>query len=421
MTYCRFLPLSAFEFIRVAHMSDRRVGLWLIGAFGGVGTTTAVGLAALARGLVPTTGMVTALPAFADLPFDRAMGFVVGGHDIRQTSFSRAAAELHERSYVFNHALLSACEPSLAEWSKNVRPGVVYHANAAITALAESGSVLDASTPLVAIERIQSDIREFKAEYDLEQVVVVNVASTEPLFELTADHKTLTALDAALKRRGAVALPTSSLYAYAALDAGFPYVNLTPSRGATIPALEELAVARGVPHAGQVAKSGESLLKSVLAPLFARRNLRVLSWVGHNILGNRDGQVLSDPSNKASKVKSKDALLGELLGYKPQSLVSIEYVESLDDWKTAWDHIHFEGFLGTKMTLQFTWQGCDSILAAPLVIDLARLALIAQRRGETGTMHALACFFKSPIGVAEHDFGKQFIMLEKYLEPDPLG
>ncbi len=87
-----------------------------------------------------------------------------------------------------------------------------------------------------------------------------------------------------------------------------------------------------------------------------------------------------------------------MLGYKPQSHVSIEYIESLDDWKTAWDHIHFEGFLGTKMTLQFTWQGCDSLLAAPLVIDLARLALLAQRRGESGLMPHLACFFKSPIG-----------------------
>ncbi|MBY0456472.1 MAG: inositol-3-phosphate synthase, partial [Gemmataceae bacterium] len=183
----------------------------------------------------------------------------------------------------------------------------------------------------------------------------------------------------------------------------------------TLPAREELARKRGVPHAGQDLKTGETLLKSVLAPMFARRNLRVLSWVGHNILGNRDGLVLNDPDNKSSKVTSKDKLLGELLGYKPQSHVSIEYIESLDDWKTAWDHVHFEGFLGAKMTLQFTWQGCDSLLAAPLVIDLVRLVALAQRRGELGTMPHLACFFKSPVGVAEHDFGKQFALLEAYL------
>ena len=199
------------------------------------------------------------------------------------------------------------------------------------------------------------------------------------------------------------------------MDAGFAYVNLTPSLGATIPALEELARAQNVPHAGQDAKTGETLLKSVLAPMFAKRNLNVLSWVGHNILGNRDGLVLNDPENKASKVTSKNALLGELLGYQPQSHVSIEYIRSLDDWKVAWDHIHFEGFLNTKMTLQFTWTGCDSILAAPLVIDLARLVLLAQRRGESGAMPALASFFKSPIGVKEHDLSAQFALLERYL------
>src|SRR5205807_6230915 len=130
---------------------------------------------------------------------------------------------------------------------------------------------------------------------------------------------------------------------FAALDFGFAYVNFTPSSGADLPALQELAAERGTVIAGKDGKTGETLLKTVLAPMFAARNLRVLSWVGHNILGNRDGLVLSDPRNKVSKVRTKDALLGELLGYRPQSHVSIEYIESLDDWKTAWDHVHFEG------------------------------------------------------------------------------
>jgi myo-inositol-1-phosphate synthase len=296
----------------------------------------------------------------------------------------------------------------------DVRPGVVYHPNPAITALADRPDVRHARTPREAVDLVQADLRAFQTAHALDQVVVANAASTEPPFEPADDHRSLEQLLPALGRPAP--LPASSVYAFAALDAGFPYVNLTPSRGATLPALEELARRRGVPHAGQDLKTGETLLKSVLAPLFARRNLRVLSWVGHNILGNRDGLVLADPENKASKVKSKDALLAELLGYRPQSLVTIEYVESLDDWKTAWDHVHFEGFLGTKMTLQFTWQGCDSVLAAPLVIDLARLVALAQRRGESGNLPHLACFFKSPVGVAEHDFGKQFGMLEDYLK-----
>jgi myo-inositol-1-phosphate synthase len=407
-------------------MSDRRAGLWLIGAFGGVGSTTALGLAALARNLVPATGMVTALPEFRSSELDPPGAFVVGGHDIRQTSFGRSAGELHARSAVFPEHVLSGVEPTLADWSRNVRPGVVFRANPAIISLADRPDVRHAPTPEAAIEQIQSDLRAFKADHRLDQLAVVNVASTEPPFDLGDEHQTLEALKAALGRSDPPALPTSSVYAFAALDAGFPYVNLTPSRGATVPALEELSRKRKVPHAGQDAKTGETLLKSVLAPLFAKRHLRVLSWVGHNILGNRDGLVLSDPQNKMSKVRTKDALLAELLGYRPQSHVSIEYIESLDDWKTAWDHIHFEGFLGTKMTLQFTWQGCDSVLAAPLVIDLARLVLMAQRRGQCGIVKELACFFKSPVGVPEHDFGKQFTMLENYLAvedgrkvPDP--
>jgi myo-inositol-1-phosphate synthase len=109
-------------------------------------------------------------------------------------------------------------------------------------------------------------------------------------------------------------------------------------------------------------------------------------------------------------------MLGQIFGYSPQTLVSIEYIASLGDWKTAWDHIHFRGFLGTPMAMQFTWQGCDSLLAAPLVIDLVRLVECAWRAGETGTLTFLASFFKSPLGVEEHDFARQFAMLEAWVE-----
>jgi myo-inositol-1-phosphate synthase len=396
-------------------MAQRRIGLWLIGACGGVASTTALGLAALARGLTPTTGMVTALPQFGGHDFDDPTSFVLGGHDIRRGSFLTAVRELHERSNVFDERLLTACAGDLEAWSANIKPGVVYKPNAAITALADRVDMRQARTPREAIDAIQADLKAFKSAQKLDQVVVVNAASTEPPFPAGDDQASLERLLPALDRPSQAALPTSAIYAFAAIDAGFPYVNMTPSCGATLPALEELARRRAIPTAGRDLKTGETLVKSVLAPMFARRNLRVLSWVGHNILGNRDGQVLNDPDNKASKVRSKDALLAALLGYKPQSLVSIEFVESLDDWKTAWDHIHYEGFLGTKMMMQFTWQGCDSLLAAPLVIDLARLAALAQRRGESGPMAHTACFFKSPVGVPEHDFGKQFLMLEAYL------
>src|SRR5262245_25871786 len=395
-------------------MATRRVGLWLIGAFGGVGSTVALGLAALARKLTPTTGLVTALPAFQRLDLDQPGDFVVGGHDIRRTDFRESGLGLNERSAVFTARQIEACTPELLAWSENVRSGTVLQTNGTIEAMAELPDVRSVRTPREAIERLQADLHAFRSKHRLDQVVVINVASTEPPFALTEEHRSLDALEAVLDQVALPALPASGIYAYAALDVGLPYVNFTPSLGNSCPALDELARTRGVPHGGKDGKTGETLLKTVLAPMFAARNLQIRSWVGHNILGGGDGRVLNDPENKASKVKSKDSPLANILGYKPQSLVSIEYVESLDDWKTAWDHIHFEGFLGTKMAMQFVWQGCDSILAAPLVIDLARLSLLAQRRRESGLMTHLACFFKSPMGTPEHDFFRQWAEFEAY-------
>jgi myo-inositol-1-phosphate synthase len=395
-------------------MNDRRVGLWLIGAFGGVGSTAVLGLAALRRGLIDTTSLVTAQPAFAHLKLDEPAAFVVGGHDVRHTHYRQSVQELHERSNVFNAALIEACLPDLTAWSENVRPGTVLNAGPTIAQLADLPEAQRAETPRAIIERIQADLKAFRTTHRLDQVVILNVASTEPPFELTEAHSSLDKIAAALERNPAM-LPASSLYAWAALDLGLPYINFTPSLGASFPAAEELALARNAPHGGKDGKTGETLLKSVLAPMFAHRNFKILSWVGHNIFGNRDGLVLDDPRNKASKVKTKDQVISSIVGYKPQTHVSIEYIESLDDWKTAWDHIHFQGFLGVKMTMQFTWQGCDSILAAPLVLDVARLGLLAQRRGEAGVMKHLACFFKGPMGVTEHDFFKQIELLEEYI------
>ncbi len=396
-------------------MSTRRVGLWLIGAYGGVAGTVTLGLAALRRGLASATGLTTALPAFVKLDLDGPAAFTVGGHDIRPGSFCQAALEMHQGSGVFDRALLDACTPDLDEWSGNVRPGTVLNAGETISRLAELPESRRADTARGVIDRVQADLRAFRETHWLDQVVVLNVASTEPPFELGEVHGSLERLAPALGQRHSPILPASSLYAFAALELGWPYVNFTPSLGASVPALGELAERTGAVFAGKDGKTGETLMKSVLAPLFARRNLEILSWVGHNIFGNRDGLVLDDPANKASKVRSKDALVSQIVGYSPQTLVSIEYIRSLGDWKTAWDHIHFQGFLGVKMALQFTWQGCDSVLAAPLVIDLARLALLAQRRGERGVLRHLACFFKSPMGVEEHDFFRQWAMLEEYV------
>jgi myo-inositol-1-phosphate synthase len=267
-----------------------------------------------------------------------------------------------------------------------------------------------------AVGRVRRALGEFRARCGAERVVVVNLASTEPLLADHPAHHSLAAFEAALDADTLESVCPSVLYAYAALREGCAYVNFTPSRGARVAALDELAVSRGVPYCGNDGKTGETLVKTALAPMFRYRNLRVLSWFGLNLLGNNDGLVLSDPAAKETKVQSKGSALPAILGYTPYSKVGIEYVPSVNDWKVAWDFIHFEGFLGTRMSMQFTWQGCDSILAAPLVLDLVRLSDLALRRGERGFLTHTACFFKDPIGVAEQNLTRQFQLLVDYAD-----
>ncbi len=400
-----------------------RTGIWLIGAWGGVSTTVAAGLAALRKGLSDTTGLVSSLPAFEGLNLANWDTFVIGGHEIRETNYATAAKELHNASQVFSLPLLDTVATDLEKWDKNVRVGSLINVGSKIEsfASAETRSHRGESTATV-IERVVRDLDEFRTNHKLDHVVVVNLASTEPPIDHSEDKTPIQKmnwkdLSRHLNNADGIALPASSVYGMAAMQAGCSYVNFTPSIGTDLPGLCEFAELQNALHAGRDGKTGETLLKSVLAPMFAARNLNVMSWVGHNIFGNMDGQVLDDPINKATKVSSKDHLLTEILGYKPQSLVSIEYIDSLGDWKTAWDHIHFQGFLGTKMAMQFTWQGCDSLLAAPLVLDLVRFTEREHRRGKTcGVMTHLASFFKSPMGQSGPEFAQQFARLKYWSE-----
>jgi myo-inositol-1-phosphate synthase len=398
-------------------MSRRRIGIWFIGARGGVAATATLGLLALEKQLVGNVGLVSCLPRFAELDLAHWDEFLVGGHEIRGGSIGEAVDRLHSESHVFDAAVVNACRGELAAIDARIRPGSLANSGPTIAGLA-STSMRDFTTETAAdaIRRLQNDLRTFQAEIAAERVVVVNLASTEPASSTADLPDNWDDLSRAIDESAAAALPASSLYAIAALDLGMAYVNFTPSLGATPVAIQQLAERRSTCHAGQDGKTGETLMKSVLAPMFANRNLQILSWVGHNIFGNLDGLVLEDPANKAAKVKGKDQLLGKILGYDPQSLVSIEYIRSLGDWKTAWDHIHFQGFLGTPMTLQFTWQGCDSLLAAPLVLDLVRLVELSHRRREVGLLRHLGSFFKQPLGVAEHDFSRQFSLLCAWAE-----
>lgn len=394
---------------------SKRVGLWLVGAHGGVATTVAVGLSALKLNVTENWGLVSELEQFSGLDLIQWSDIAIGGHEIRKTDALTEAFQLSGMTPAINRELIIKCESELKEFDKNVRPGIVYNVGDTILKISDQDFARKDKTARSAIDGIQADLKEFAKNHDLDQVIVVNLASTEPVIEPSGLPKSWAELEATLASPDCP-LPASSLYAIAALDLGWPFINFTPSLGSCPEAINELAIAKDTCHMGHDGKTGETFLKSVLAPAMANRNLEIMSWVGHNIFGNMDGQVLDNPVNKQTKVTSKDRLLGQILGYDPQTHISIEYIKSLGDWKTAWDHIHFRGFLGTPMIMTFTWQGCDSILAAPLVLDLFRFTELAARNGETGLLTFLSSFFKSPLGTEENDFAVQFKQLANWAE-----
>ncbi|GAB7038280.1 inositol-3-phosphate synthase [Catenuloplanes niger JCM 9533] len=356
-----------------------RTGVWLIGARGSVATTAITGALAVRAGLAGTDGCVTELPALARPSLPPIPSLVFGGHDITDTPLPKKAEALGAAGVLPAHLAAALCS--------------------------ELSDVDAAVLPLPAtVDGIARDIVRFRESNDLDRVVVINVASTEPV---PSDDLENADLDA---------LPPSSRAAFAAFLAGASFVDFTPSTGARLPMLDALARERGVPYGGSDGKTGETLVKSVLAPMFAARNLRVRSWSGLNLLGGGDGARLADPAANAAKTASKQRVLADTLGYEPQGTTRIDYVETLGDFKAAWDLISFTGFLGTGMRMEFTWHGCDSALAAPLILDLARLTAAAHAAGRTGPLPELAFFFKDPIGTAQGALADQWSRLVSFVD-----
>lgn len=382
--------------------ATQRTGVWLVGARGSVATTAVMGAAAGRDRLAATTGCVTESPDFAGAGLPAFGELVFGGHDVAPTPLPKRAEQLAHAGVVPGR-LPDLVRADLEAADAEVRPGT--------SALEGQGSQRELAAALAR------DLRSFRERHDLARVVVINVSSTESRPVPRAEHDHLEALERTLDEDAPdadPALPPSSLYAYAALRAGCPYADFTPSLGARIPALDELARRNRLPYAGSDGKTGETLVKSALLPMFASRGLRVLSWSGTNLLGGGDGENLADPANVTSKTASKQRALGEALGYPVDGQVHIDYVPDLGEWKTAWDHISFEGFLGTRMSMQFTWQGCDSALAAPLILDLGRLLARAHDTGHVGPLTDLAFFFKDPLGVDEHRLVPQYERLRSF-------
>ncbi len=393
-----------------------KIGVWMAGAKGDIASTLMTGTLALEQGLTSDAGITTSLPPMNMLPLATPRDLVFGGLDINPRPLTETAESLYNNSRTISRELLDAVTPELHRIDQDIlidgdmswRP----------TDPASGTPTLEQ-----LIQRLRSHIRSFHDKHGLDHVVVVNLVSSEPEPEAVPEHDTLAGLQSLIADNRKDLVTPSICYVYAGMLEGCSYLNFTPNPGATLGAIAELAAQQRLPYYGNDGKTGETLVKTALAPMFAFRNLRVLSWEGVNMLGNNDGRALDNPDNRVAKLRNKGNVLRNILGYEPHAGIDINFVPSLGDWKTAWDLIHFQGFLDVKMTMQFTWQGCDSILAAPLVLDMVRLAAFAAQNGESGLMHHLAAFFKYPIEVEEMDFHRQFERLleytERHLTPHP--
>lgn len=355
-------------------------GVWFVGACGSVATTAVVGALGVSQGLAPATGLVTELPELAPGGLVGLASLFFGGHEVGSGSVSKKAEALVDGG-VLPAAVVGAVRADLEAVDGEVRPG--YAAGE--------------EDPTAAIERLAADIAAFRDRHALDRVVVVDVASTQP--PVDAPEQLTSVTDA---------LPVGAVYALAAFRAGAPYVSFTPSPCLRLPVVVEAATASGLPYAGCDGKTGETLVKSALAPMFAVRALELRSWTSINLLGGGDGATLADPEAARSKTVAKRSGLDAIVGRTVPGPMHIDQVEDLGEWKTAWDHVRFDGFLGTRMTLQFTWQGCDSTLAAPLVLDLVRLTAAAHAAGHRGPLPELAFFFKDPVGATEHRLSEQW-------------
>jgi myo-inositol-1-phosphate synthase len=275
-------------------------------------------------------------------------------------------------------------------------------------------------------EQLRADIQRFKSEHQLDRLVLIWCGSTEVYLTESEAHSSVAAFEKALEADDP-SIPSSMIYAYAAIKEGIPYANAAPNLSADVPALLELAQTTGAPLAGKDLKTGQTWMKTLIAPGIKARLLGVEGWYSTNILGNRDGEVLDDPESFKTKEESKKSVLDYILQpnlypdlyEKLCHVVRINYYPPRGDNKEGWDNIDIFGWLGYPMQLKVNFLCRDSILAAPIVLDVALFLDLARRSGMSGIQEWLSFYFKSPMHAAglypEHDLFIQLMKLKNTL------
>jgi len=410
--------------------ANGRLGVLLVG-LGAVSTTTIAGVLAIRKGFAKPIGSLTQMgtvrlgkrtegrsPKISEVvELARPDDLVFAGWDIFEDDCYAAA----RTAGVIEPSLLDKVRPEL----EKIKPWPAVFDQRYVKRL-DGPNVKKGKNKRDLAEQLMDDIKRFKAENGIERLVMIWCGSTEVFMTESPAHASMAAFEKALEDNDP-AIPSSMVYAYAAIRMGIPYANAAPNLSADIPALVELAAHTKSPLAGKDLKTGQTLIKTIIAPGLKARLLGVEGWYSTNILGNRDGEVLDDPESFKTKEESKKSVLDYIL--QPQlypdlydhlcHVVRINYYPPRGDNKEGWDNIDLVGWLGYPMQLKINFLCRDSILAAPIVLDVALFMDLAKPAGMHGIQEWLSFYFKSPVHAPglypEHDLFIQLMKLKNTL------
>ncbi len=388
--------------------AEGKLGILLVG-LGAVSTTFIAGVEAIKKGKAKPIGSVTQMgtirlgkrtekrtPLIRDfVPLTRVQDLVFGAWDI----FPDNAYEAALKAEVLSKEDLEAVRPEL----EKIRPWKAVFDKNYVKRL-DGPNVKTGKNKRDLAGQVMADIEGFKKANGLSRVVMIWCGSTEAFLTIQECHKSLKSFEAALESSDSNIAP-SMVYAYAALKSHIAYCNGAPNLTVDVPALQELAIENKCPISGKDFKTGQTLMKTILAPGLKARMLGISGWFSANILGNRDGEVLDDPDSFKTKEESKLSVLDTIL--QPEQYpdlygnlyhkVRIHYYPPRGDNKEGWDNIDLIGWMGYPMQLKIDFLCRDSILAAPLVLDLVLLTDLAQRAGMKGIQEWLSFYYKSPM------------------------
>lgn len=386
-----------------------KIGALIVGVNGATANTTIVGTILHEKGLIPDDsfkrGMITEDDCLKEHDLIDQSQIVFGGWDISGKDAYEAAID--------NRVLDKAVINSVKEELRKIRPMKAVHTFHDVDETIASGHSKNGTSLQRRVDHLREDIASFKKDNELDGAVVIYLGSPLKAFG-TGTYDNLEGFRKAITDNDK-GLTSGMLYAYAAIEENCPFVDFTPNVTLETGALLELADVKNVPLAGRDGNTGQTLMKTVLGQMLKIRKLKLDGWYSTNILGNNDGKVLARNEHAEIKMRDKLGVLEPLLGYGDFAhTVNIEYFAPRGDNKEAWDSIDFLGWLDQSISVKINWLGRDSILAAPLILDLIRLLEYAQRKGEKGIQSHLAMYFKNPLGTKARGFFDQYTLFVDY-------